>query len=111
MEDQIMGAIKLTGWMTVGLLAGVAPALAQGTEAQRSACMPDAFRLCSSYIPDAGQVETCLRNAGPRLSSGCYVVFYPPTVAPNRTQAAAPNRMQSARAPAPQPRFDDDDND
>ncbi|ABD88727.1 hypothetical protein [Rhodopseudomonas palustris] len=60
-------------------LSLAAPAVAQeGTEAQRDACMPDAFRLCSSAIPDASRVESCLRNAGPRLSSACYAVFNPP---------------------------------
>ncbi len=98
-----MAATKIAGWLTAAGMLAAAPglALAQGTEAQREACMPDAFRLCSSYIPDAGRIETCLRNAGPRLSSACYAVFNPPM--------AAPNRMQTARMPSPPPRGIDAD--
>jgi hypothetical protein len=73
---------------TAAAVCLAAPALAQeGTEAQRQACMPDAFRLCSQFIPDSGRIESCLRDAGPRLSPACYVVFNPPTAAkpPMRT--------------------------
>ncbi|MBB5048897.1 hypothetical protein HNR60_003668 [Rhodopseudomonas rhenobacensis] len=66
-----------------------APAFAQeGTEAQRDACMPDAFRLCSSAIPDSARVESCLRSAGPRLSSACYAVFNPPGASTNNVRTA-----------------------
>ncbi|MDF3814013.1 MULTISPECIES: hypothetical protein [Rhodopseudomonas] len=54
------------------------PAVAQGTEAERQACTPDAMRLCGDAIPDAGRVESCLRQAGPKLSPACYAVFNPP---------------------------------
>ncbi|MFT4275414.1 MAG: hypothetical protein QM576_03565 [Rhodopseudomonas sp.] len=57
---------------------GSAVAQEQGTAAQREACTPDAFRLCGQFIPDASRVETCLRQAGSRLSPACYVVFNPP---------------------------------
>ena len=57
---------------------GSAVAQEQGTAAQREACTPDAFRLCGQFIPDASRIETCLRQAGPRLSPACYVVFNPP---------------------------------
>src|ERR1700738_1687758 len=33
-----------------------------GTPEQRAACAPDAFRLCSGYIPDPTRVEYCLRQ-------------------------------------------------
>ena len=85
----------------VALTAG-APALAGGTAEQRDACMADAFRLCTSAIPDEGRVESCLRGAGSRLSAACYAVFNPPTVGMASAQVA---RSQvrgptSARAPA-----------
>ncbi|MGX7741724.1 hypothetical protein [Rhodopseudomonas parapalustris] len=57
---------------------GSAVAQEQGTAAQREACTPDAFRLCGQFIPDASRIESCLREAGPRLSPACYVVFNPP---------------------------------
>ena len=34
----------------------------RGTPEQRAACTPDAFRLCSGYIPDPTGVEYCLRQ-------------------------------------------------
>jgi len=47
----------------------------RGTPEQRAACTPDAFRLCSSYIPDADKVEGCLRQRKPDLSVACRSVF------------------------------------
>ena len=46
-----------------------------GTPEQRAACAPDAFRLCSSYIPDPGRVEYCLRQNKSDLSDACRLVF------------------------------------
>jgi hypothetical protein len=48
----------------------------RGTPEQRAACTPDAFRLCSSYIPDPGSVEQqCLRQNKSNLSEACRLVF------------------------------------
>jgi hypothetical protein len=47
----------------------------RGTPEQRVACAPDAFRLCSSYIPDPTRVEHCLRQNKSDLSDGCRLVF------------------------------------
>jgi hypothetical protein len=47
----------------------------QGTPEQRAACAPDAFRLCSRYIPDAARVENCLRQNAADLSDACRSVF------------------------------------
>jgi hypothetical protein len=47
----------------------------RGTPEQRAACMPDAFRLCAGYIPDATAVEQCLRQNKPDLSEACRSVF------------------------------------
>jgi hypothetical protein len=62
------------------LLLSLVPAAAfaqedRGTAEQRAACTPDAFRLCSSYIPDATSVEACLRQRNSDLSSACRAVF------------------------------------
>ena len=43
----------------------------RGTPEQRAACAPDAFRLCSSYIPDPTRVEHCLRQSKSDLSDAC----------------------------------------
>ena len=47
----------------------------RGTPEQRAACTPDAFRLCSSYIPDPSRVEHCLRQNKADLSDACRSVF------------------------------------
>ena len=47
----------------------------RGTYEQRAACAPDAFRLCSSYIPDPASVENCLRQRTADLSDACRPVF------------------------------------
>jgi hypothetical protein len=47
----------------------------RGTPEQRAACVPDAFRLCSGYIPDPMRVESCLRQRKSDLSEACRSVF------------------------------------
>ena len=47
----------------------------RGTPEQRVACAPDAFRLCSSYIPDPTKVERCLRENKSDLNDACRLVF------------------------------------
>jgi hypothetical protein len=39
------------------------------TQADASACTPDALRLCAAYIPNAKAIEGCLRTNRARLSS------------------------------------------
>jgi hypothetical protein len=41
----------------------------------RAACTSDAFKLCSSNIPDATKVESCLRQNKSGLSNACRSVF------------------------------------
>lgn len=97
-----------SGMIAAAMMIGtVAAAHAQGgTEAQREACMPDAFKLCAASMPDEGRVENCLRAAGPRLSRACYDVFYPQQAsAPNqvtRGQASSRDRMQPSAPQRPQ---------
>lgn len=47
----------------------------RGAPWQRAACAPDAFRLCSSVIPDAAKVESCLRQKQAELSNACSASF------------------------------------
>jgi hypothetical protein len=47
----------------------------RGTPEQRAACVSDAFRLCSTYIPDGARVEYCLRHKKSELSQPCRLVF------------------------------------
>ena len=91
-----MASVKMAGLISLALIAGCGSAFAQqGTDAEREACTPDAFRLCTSAMPDSGRVESCLRAAGPRLSAGCYAVFYPPQQA---AETASPTRERNARS-------------
>src|SRR3954451_22160191 len=53
----------------------VAPAVAQGTQAQRDACTGDAMRLCGQFIPDAGRTGACLNSKKAQLSPACRAVF------------------------------------
>ncbi|RAI38052.1 hypothetical protein CH341_28570 [Rhodoplanes roseus] len=48
---------------------------AQGTSEERAACIPDAFRLCSSAIPDADRVIACLKVERVKLSPACRTVM------------------------------------
>jgi hypothetical protein len=48
---------------------------APGTDAQRAACTPDVFRLCSSDIPNVERIVACLKRERPRLSTACQQVF------------------------------------
>ena len=68
---------KLVAATLVAACIGNTAAVAEdrGTPEQRAACTPDAFRLCSNYIPDADKVESCLRQRKLDLSVACRSVF------------------------------------
>jgi hypothetical protein len=53
------------------IAANAVPAAAQGTQAQREACMDDAFRLCAASIPDPVRIEACLKQNRRSLSIAC----------------------------------------
>lgn len=60
------------------LSATITPALAQSgpSEAdQRQACMGDALRLCSAYVPDRDQIRSCMAAQRDQLSPQCRAVF------------------------------------
>lgn len=72
----------------------------QGTPEQRAACTSDAFRLCSSYIPDATRVETCLRQNKSVLSNACRSAFdQAPAQGPAEAEAGG-SRAASSDDPA-----------
>jgi hypothetical protein len=52
-------------------------ASAQVTAQQRSACMGDAFRFCSAYIPNVSSIEACLRQNVNSLDPACRAEFQP----------------------------------
>jgi hypothetical protein len=57
------------------LLAFTTAGFAQGTPKQRSACMGDAFRYCSTYIPSVPKITACMKANYARLSSACKSVM------------------------------------
>jgi hypothetical protein len=54
------------------------PAAAQGTPEQRTACQPDALRLCSEFVPDVDRITACMLKNRIRLSPPCRVLFKTP---------------------------------
>ena len=68
------GAILTAALLAAGLLAWPASGFAYTAE-QQQACMGDAFRLCSSEIPDVGRVAACMARRQTELSDGCRVYF------------------------------------
>jgi len=45
------------------------------TQEQQAACTDDAFRICSSEIPDVDRVTACMVRNQSQLSPGCRVYF------------------------------------
>jgi len=62
------------------------PARAQSGDPQ-TACTPDAFRLCSEFIPSADRIVACLYQKRASLSPACRSFFSKP-----RTTASAARR-------------------
>ncbi len=50
-------------------------ASAQGSDAERQACTPDAMRLCSDAIPDVARVTACMKAKSSQLSEACRVAM------------------------------------
>lgn len=76
------GETIMTSIRTIACTAAVAAALASFatssfafTAQQRSACTPDAFRLCSSEIPNIDGITACMRKQKASLSPACKAVF------------------------------------
>ena len=59
------------------------------TPEQQAACSDDAFRLCSSEIPDVDRVTACMVRNKDRLSPGCRAHFRPDPE-PTEAEAAVP---------------------
>jgi hypothetical protein len=61
--------------LAAGLMAYTTPGYAQGTAEQRSACMGDAFRFCSTHIPSVPKITACMKANFSRLSPACKAVM------------------------------------
>jgi hypothetical protein len=80
------GNIKLGLMLATALSVSMWPAAAQAyTPEEEQACSGDAFRLCSSEIPDVDRVTVCMVRNKSQLSPGCRAFFRPdpdPAVTP-----------------------------
>lgn len=65
----------LFGLALVGAVTAFASAADAYTSQQRIACTPDAFRLCSSEIPNIDGITACMRKQKSSLSAACKAVF------------------------------------
>jgi len=70
-------AIVPAATVLAGVLLASAPAAAQGTAEERSACMGDAFRFCASDIPHVAKIEACMKDHLSELSPACAAEFKP----------------------------------
>jgi hypothetical protein len=69
---------KLALLLATGLAAALASSESRAyTAEQQQACSPDAFRLCSSEIPDVDRVTACMIRNKSQLSPQCRVFFRP----------------------------------
>jgi len=83
--DQQEAAMNFANTLRIGISAVVlaaslvsftAPSSAEiATAEQRAACTPDAFRLCSSHIPNIPAITACMKKNFDNLSPACKAVF------------------------------------
>src|SRR6266581_5724841 len=76
-----MSVIRFTHFQLVSILAAsfalsILPRASYGySDEQQQACTGDAFRLCSSDIPDVDRITACMIRNKAQLSPGCPVFF------------------------------------
>jgi hypothetical protein len=91
------------------LWVSISPAAGQTyTPEQEQACTGDAFRLCSSEIPDVARVTACMVAKKSQLSPPCRAQFGPdpepreaaarPTGRPTVIRPATPRKAVNAKA-------------
>jgi len=72
------GSPRAAGALVVLSLASMLPVAALAyTPEQQQACTGDAFRLCSSEIPDVDRVTACMIRNKTQLSPECRAQFGP----------------------------------
>lgn len=73
--------------VATSLTALASPSFAFSAAAQQQ-CTGDAFRLCSSEIPDIGRITACMVKNRSSLSSGCRIELDKGLVARSQRVAA-----------------------
>jgi hypothetical protein len=92
--DARFGRWLAAGGLVMILATNSAPALAQATADQRSACTSDVFRLCGSEIPNIDRIIACLQRAKDQLSAPCAAVF--PTTSASGSRSLASENTPTA---------------
>ena len=86
-------------FIAAGLMLGMISTAHAYSAEQQQLCTPDAFRLCSSEIPDVDRVTACMVQHKSELSPGCKSVFGAPSpqasVAP--APAARPTQVKASK--------------
>jgi hypothetical protein len=73
---RIVRFVGMTLLLAGGLFYHLDRASAQGSDAARQACAPDAVRLCNDFIPDVAKITACMKEKRAQLSEPCRVVMY-----------------------------------
>ena len=81
-------AVKLT--VVIALTGAIlaTPGRAASSD-EEAACAPDAFRLCSSEIPDVNRITACMERQKASLSPACRVFFQTSEPTGNRSASKA----------------------
>jgi hypothetical protein len=96
MEGAMSGKAKAALFVAM-LMAACGAAHAQDyTADQQALCTGDAFRLCSSAIPDVDRVTACMVQKQAQLSPGC-AQFFRPMPASTRKPAAKPRKARALK--------------
>ena len=67
----VFRSVCVLGLFVGSLALGAGGAMAQGTDAERQFCTPDAMRLCGDVIPDVAKVTACMKAKSSQLSPEC----------------------------------------
>lgn len=74
--SQALGGTGLAAAVAACVLATVSACKAQDfTPEQRANCTADAFRFCSSEMPNVAAITACMRKNRASLSPACKAVF------------------------------------
>jgi hypothetical protein len=71
--DAFGAMVRVTGMAVPDNLP--VPSFSQGTTAQRMACTPDALRLCTAFILNAGEITIFLKKRLPSSCGACRTVL------------------------------------
>ena len=91
------GWVRAAGALMALCSASMLPIAARAyTPEQQQACTGDAFRLCSSEIPDVDRVTACMIRNKRQLSPECRAQFGPPSRAAARADNVRPAAKHKA---------------